>query len=386
MSSRMHSAHTAVPANEASSSSSSPPSGLSNLGNTCFMNAVLQCLLRTEALVAAVKRPGGRRRMELTTALQTLIEDIARSKGAYGSYLSSGSVAPSAVKQAVGKFRPAFVGYGQQDSQEFLRFLLEGVHEEIKRNEGKPAYEEMKDIDGEHVVHTSERWWKYHKKRDDSAIYDIFGGQLKSSVTCTSCGTTNLAFDPFLDLSIPVPATQQRRFSVENALSRFTEREHLDGADKFHCRKCKKAQPSVKDLKIMRLPNILVIHLKRFERGFSKVGDEVELSKEIDMARYVDRHAESLSENRGTTYKLYGMVNHSGSLWGGHYTAIAREVNSTRWYTFDDSRVSPTDVPAVSGQPYLLFYVRSNQAVSSKPPLREELYGRRSYVTSESRM
>eukprot|EP01061_Rhynchopus_euleeides_P023035 TRINITY_DN37559_c0_g1_i1.p1 TRINITY_DN37559_c0_g1~~TRINITY_DN37559_c0_g1_i1.p1 ORF type:complete len:447 (+),score=140.69 TRINITY_DN37559_c0_g1_i1:114-1454(+) len=374
----------------------SPP-GLTNLGNTCFMNAVLQCLLRTERFVESIRRadvgaatttsattpmsyrsydtprssaaaPSAKSRGELTAAFKTLLNDATRS---YGD--SYASVAPSALKSAVGRWRSSFMGYGQQDAQEFLRFLLEGIHEEVKRNKGPAVYEEMKDIDGEHPADTSQRWWAYHKRRDDSDVYDVFGGQLKSAVTCGTCGTEHLAFDPFLDLSIPVPVSRYRRFGLKDAILRFTDKEHLDGADKFHCRKCKEAKRSTKQLSVMRLPNVLVIHLKRFERGFSKVSDEVEVPASLDMRDCLDKDAHHLRENSDTRYRLYGIVNHMGSLWGGHYTALAKDAKAAEWFLFDDSRVSASHStpPIVSQQPYVLFYVRGDGAPPAAPSRKD---------------
>ena len=339
--------------------STTPPPGLSNLGNTCFMNAALQCVLRSATGVAAAFReqPSSASSAPLTHAFRTLlseVEDFHRSGG------RRGYVTPTALKGAVGRWRATFMGYNQQDAQEFLRFLLEGLHEEARRSKEKPAYEEMKDVDGEAHEETSRRWWAYHKRRDDSVVYDVFGGQLKSSVCCVSCRTPHLAFDPFLDLSVPVPRTRDREFSLHAALKGFTDTEVLDGGDRFYCRKCRTHVKAQKKLTIMRLPRVLVVHLKRFSGGQRKLTDAVQVPEDLDVAQYLDPSAHRLPENRTTRYRLVGCVNHMGGLGGGHYTAHAEE--NGRWYHFDDSRVSAArGPPTTTPDPYLLFYVQDTR-------------------------
>jgi ubiquitin C-terminal hydrolase len=112
---------------------------------------------------------------------------------------------PSAVKAAVGAINRQFAGYGQHDSQEFLRFLLDGLHDDLNRVRVKPAYVAIEDSAGDDDWTKSARWWCNYTERNASVITDTFSGQLKSKVTCLSCGHVSLAFDPFMDLSLPIP-------------------------------------------------------------------------------------------------------------------------------------------------------------------------------------
>ena len=81
------------------------------------------------------------------------------------------------------KVAPQFSGYGQQDAQEFLRFLLDGMHEELNRVTKKPPYKEM-DFDKLTESQQSDNWWKYNLDRDDSIITDLFTGQLMNKIEC----------------------------------------------------------------------------------------------------------------------------------------------------------------------------------------------------------
>ncbi|AEE82901.1 ubiquitin-specific protease 10 [Arabidopsis thaliana] len=188
--------------------------GLSNLGNTCFMNSALQCLAHTPPIVEYF--------------LQDYSDDINRDNPlgmcgelaiAFGDLLkklwSSGrnSVAPRAFKTKLARFAPQFSGYNQHDSQELLAFLLDGLHEDLNKVKRKP-YIELKDSDSRPDDEVAEELWNYHKARNDSVIVDVCQGQYKSTLVCPACGKISITFDPFMYLSVPLPSTLTRSMTV----------------------------------------------------------------------------------------------------------------------------------------------------------------------------
>ncbi len=117
------------------------------------------------------------------------------------------------LKLNISRFAPQFTGYQQQDSQELLAFLLDGLHEDLNRIMKKP-YVEM----GSHVGKTDEAFaeesWQDHKKRNDSIIVDTFHGLLKSTLNCLVCNEISIKFDPFCYLSLPLPSKKERMVEV----------------------------------------------------------------------------------------------------------------------------------------------------------------------------
>ncbi|OWF52140.1 Ubiquitin carboxyl-terminal hydrolase 32 [Mizuhopecten yessoensis] len=180
--------------------------GLNNLGNTCFMNAAVQCVSNTWPLTHYFI--GGLHLFELNrTNPLGMKGHIAQRYGDLVKDLWSGtakSIAPLKLRWTIGKYAPRFNGFQQHDSQELLSFLLDGLHEDLNRVHDKP-YVELKDSDGRPDNTVAEEAWENHLKRNQSIIVDFFHGQLKSEVRCQECSHASVRFDPFNYLSLPLP-------------------------------------------------------------------------------------------------------------------------------------------------------------------------------------
>ncbi|KAL7986941.1 hypothetical protein Chor_005860 [Crotalus horridus] len=160
--------------------------GLSNLGNTCFMNSSIQCVSNTQPLTQYFI--SGRHLYELNRTNPIGMKGhMAKCYGDLIQELWSGTqknIAPLKLRWTIAKYAPRFNGFQQQDSQELLAFLLDGLHEDLNRVHDKP-YVELKDSDG----------------RPDWEV----AAELRSQVKCKTCGHISVRFDPFNFLSLPLP-------------------------------------------------------------------------------------------------------------------------------------------------------------------------------------
>uniref|UniRef100_H3DBW0 Ubiquitin carboxyl-terminal hydrolase n=1 Tax=Tetraodon nigroviridis TaxID=99883 RepID=H3DBW0_TETNG len=189
--------------------------GLTNLGNTCFMNSALQCLSNTPPLTEYFLGNSYLDELNFTNPLG-MKGEIAEAYADVVKQIWSGrhySVVPRIFKTKVGHFASQFLGYQQHDSQELLSFLLDGLHEDLNRVKNK-EYIELRDADGRPDQEVAEEAWRNHRRRNDSVIVDTFHGLFKSTLICPECRKISVTFDPFCYLSIPLPVSKERVMEV----------------------------------------------------------------------------------------------------------------------------------------------------------------------------
>ncbi|KAG0343335.1 ubiquitin-specific protease doa4 [Podila humilis] len=347
--------------------------GLTNLGNTCFMNSVIQCLIATPPLSRYFLDGSFKRNINLRNVLGTqgklaeAFSDLIRQMWSGQSLV----VSPTSFRYAIAGFAPQFKGTEQHDSQEFLSFLLDGLHEDLKLEprpvtpggevEGSEADEARMEKLPE--FEASEIAWHRYLRRDNSIIVNLFQGQFKNRLCCTKCGKTSTTYNAFMYLALPIKAKVSGRQpqTLASCLNNFVEPETMEGDNAWNCPSCKKPRKATKQLTISRVPDVLLIQLKRFSSDGpfkNKIKAMVQYPiQDLDLTKYLPKRGKNTTEQ--AIYDLYAVSNHSGEVSSGHYTACVRGEAPGSWTNFDDTRVSPCDKSvAVSEHGYTLFYVR----------------------------
>ncbi|XP_010143286.1 PREDICTED: ubiquitin carboxyl-terminal hydrolase 8 isoform X2 [Buceros rhinoceros silvestris] len=334
--------------------------GLRNLGNTCYMNSILQCLCNAPHLADYFNRNLYQDDINRSNFLGHKGE-VAEEFGVIMKALWTGQykyISPKDFKITIGKINDQFAGYSQQDSQELLLFLMDGLHEDLNKADNRKRY---KEENNDHLddFRAAELAWHKHKQLNESIIVALFQGQFKSTVQCLTCHRKSRTFEAFMYLSLPLASTS--KCTLQECLRLFSKEEKLTDNNRFYCSHCKTRRDSLKKIEIWKLPPVLLVHLKRFSydgRWKQKLQTSVDFPLEtLDLSQYVIGPKNNLKR-----YNLFSVSNHYGGLDGGHYTAYCKNASKQRWFKFDDHEVSEISASSVkSSAAYILFYTSYEQ-------------------------
>ncbi|XKL59233.1 hypothetical protein PGB90_000249 [Kerria lacca] len=326
--------------------------GLLNLGNTCFMNCIIQTLMHTPVLRdyffsekhTSCNFEGGPSKC-LVCELYTLYQEFYSGK--------SETLLLHRLLALIWKNAEHLAGYEQQDAHEFFMTMLNILHK--------------------HCTITSEVNSSTQSCNKCSCIvHKVFAGLLQSDVVCQSCWSVSTKVEQFTEISLNISASHMETNSINtdaqiqilslvDCLEQFTRAEHLGSTVKIECSKCNMQQESTKQLTVNKLPIVICFHLKRFEHSnkfHKKISTPVQFPEELNMGPFTTeyRNAEINGKNGNipltlipdgpsemSKYNLFSVVNHHGSIDAGHYTSYIR-LHEDTWYKCNDEIISKANL------------------------------------------
>ncbi|KAL1518031.1 hypothetical protein ABEB36_001717 [Hypothenemus hampei] len=291
--------------------------GLYNLGNTCYMNSVLQALFMI--------KPFRNKMLSHTKAVMPALFSKLQALFALLQHSNKSSLSP---RDILALLRPnGFLMGHQHDSSEFLWYLLDTLHEQEK---------------------------SVCDQESTTVVQECFGGKTMTISHCGECGTKSEKEDNFRELQLSIPHCADTQ-SVQQLLNYFLQSEKLYGDNQYRCDVCDRLTDGERITKIVSLPKHLVLTLKHF-RYDQKSQTRTKLLQEVHLDNRI-----CLEE---TYYDLYAaVVHHGSSVDSGHYYTFAKD--SSQWYKFNDSSVNKSSEDSLHQlkppeSPYILFYSKEN--------------------------
>lgn len=388
-------------------------SGLKNLGNTCYLNSILQCLsnvslFRTWLITTDYKQ----RLLDNKLKKDPIVEKLTKLYMII--WTQNCQIDPGTIKTIVGETNDIFKSKEQQDSHELLNTLLDMVHEETKikltsedlkrktdntplhnpeyvvnYNEMVKVYEQLNEeekminlekfkgyeqlyINNKTIFDNAKNYWGSYITNQNSIITDLFTGLYYSSLHCDECNNITGSFEPFTILSLPIK--EYGNVTLEESLADFVKEERMVGDNKFYCSKCKKDVDATKKMYIWKSPQVLIIQLKRFKNNTYNITDNYSHNTTSKISTVVKFPFENFNIDPYTPdiykvnkdngkYDLCAVSCHNGANWSsGHYVSYCKNSVNSVWYKYNDETVtkvedSKLEKEIVDSEAYILFYV-----------------------------
>ena len=318
--------------------------GLVNMGFTCYVNSLIQQLYfipEFRNTLISMKNVG---------KSGTIIREIQQVFGVLNEKLYA-SYQPKMLCESM-KVDPTV----QRDASEFLDSLFEQLKEALKQTEQK------------------------------GLISSLFEIPIASETICLECHTRCERISP---PAYAIHIEVKNKKNILESLKTYVAPETMEGDNAYYCSKCEKKVSAKKRELFKVLPNILIIHLKRFDFNFdftTKLNSYCEFPMELDMEEFSGTDNNVKNEKLPKPYykyKLQGIIAHSGMLNSGHYYSFIEDTErmpengESRWFEFNDVDVKPFNVKDISDK---AFGYKEEQSKDSSIPNEWMLKSNNAYI------
>ena len=378
--------------------------GLNNIGATCFMNSTLQCLSQTTDLTNYFLKDSKKRRiinnnlaqenqnsLQLSPIYLKLIKKLWDKRGAK-------SFSPIEFMNTIEKMNPLFKKGQAGDSKDFIIYILEQIHKELKKkiNQNYSVAQPLNQYDRNNAL----QYFLSDFSNDCSIISDSFFGFTETTNECLNC--KNYYNNQYLNNPICYnfgifnclifPLEEVKNYKNKNLMQSFFNMNYMNNMNKMsfmsnisqnnsvtlddcflynqktdlftgenrnYCNVCKQLYDSYYTCKIYSFPNNLIIILNRGKNNIYNI--KLYFNETIDITQYA-----VINDGNKWIYNLYGIITHIGESGpNAHFVASCKSPVDNNWYRYNDAIVSPINdfqKEVINfGTPYILFYQKENK-------------------------
>ncbi len=330
--------------------------GLGNLGNTCGINTLVQCIGHATALREWIKtcyvtNDGSD---EMTQKPKTLTQELADV--IHHLWTLKNNIMPHAFVNAFFQHHPMFYRGEQHDLIELWTMMSESIgkehHTEHHRNSyiyPKAMMEDLLQKDKAYFNMTAKACVEIHRNNKENACSwtDAVQGVQVSQIECTKCSSIFHNLEPWTVISIDLPGADSGddNHNIVKSIERYME---TVSVEEWQCDRCKSKGHGEQTVRFWKLPHVFVVSLKRFEYDVAREA-MAKLTAPVDIPEYlqfypphvfgIDARSYMVEHNNRMNYRLCSVGMHHGRANHGHYTAIGRV--GDEWFHYDDVNVFP---------------------------------------------
>ena len=355
--------------------------GLQNIGQTCYMNASLQCLTNVEKISKKLLQMFNQniiniQQQPLTYVYSSLLYEFKITDKSY--------IIPQTFKATLEELNPLFQGNQASDAKDFIFFMIERLHQELKPPENPlnnfAQFDFFKqEMEARDQMLTLNKFLNEFRN-NSSIISDTFYGITSSQMKCEGCQSIKYSFQTFNILNFilkKVKEDKSKEFGEENVRNNVinlydafysdNKKENLTGENMIYCNTCKALKNGWVQQSIYQLPQIMIIILNR-GRNNKDFREEFQINEILDFHNTPNIFCNIDNQKKYKKYFLCGIVKHLGeSGSNGHFISYYRNSMNQKFYCYNDASVAEVSVEDAMKTkisrnenedmiPYILFY------------------------------
>lgn len=349
------------------------PIGLLNLGNTCFLNSVLQALCLCTPLVTYMLRDPtrtpvtrkGSKKGPLVSGLQLFFADMKvhsdtmDCKDRKESYYRPTGVISALLNTVKACDDDWYQPRQQADAAECIQYLLDGVHDAIYRQVRITIHGEAATSEQQSHVKALQSWSQFFTK-EYSPIVEHFYGQHQIRIQCGKCKNMSERYEPWLMLKAPIPGGDTVGAEVPTFEACMNAAYASETIPDYACDHCKSPQSATMTTRISKLPNILIFTFKRFTNTGAKIRGQIDWDLEALSLRpwMAFSRCPFTDASVKATFRTIAVIEHTGSSRMGHYRMFGRKADGAPWMECDDESVLAVQAKnVITPDSYVIFAV-----------------------------
>jgi ubiquitin carboxyl-terminal hydrolase 8 len=337
--------------------------GLTNIGNTCYGNAVLQALRHESDLTIffllgkhkdIMKRKGGDNdAFPLIQQYGELVRNTwANEKGVEKTKYFWQDMVSLAKKKGYDQFQFPV----PHDAHEFLSFLLDQIHEGLAEEVDMT----LRVDESKKEIRSALEFWKSSFQKSYSPIVELLFSLKRKSTVCQSCKNESVTWETFNMIDVSVPENSTEPLNIMDLLVADGKGDELD--DYVCSGSCSERTKAHVGRSIWRLGSWVILALKRFGNNGQRINTPIEIPFETSFEPIF--YEKTIEPSKAHTYELFATVHHHGMAGGGHYTARAKHPVTGTWHVYDDENTLAISGPSLNDPSiYVVMYRRMKKEV-----------------------